>query len=111
VQTRYDAIRAGLFNTKERTVLSTVRDDEVQEYSIGVFAEQTVRWTPWFRTIAGVRADLYTADVASNLAANSGSDADTIVSPKLGLVFGPWATTELYLNAGTGFPATMRAAR
>lgn len=25
-----------------------------------------------------------------------------VVSPKLGLVFGPWAGTEVYLNAGTG---------
>ena len=43
LQTRYDAIRAGLFNTKERTVLSTVRNDQVQESSVGVFGEQTRR--------------------------------------------------------------------
>jgi TonB dependent receptor len=103
VQTRYDAIRAGLFNTKDRAILSTVRDDQVREASIGVFGESTLRWTPWFRTIAGVRADLFAADVASTLAANSGSDRDAIVSPKLSLIFGPWAKTELYLNAGTGF--------
>ena len=32
-----------------------------------------------------------------------GSDVDAILSPKLGLVFGPWAKTEFHLNAGTGF--------
>ncbi len=93
----------GLFNTKERALLSTVREDKVREASVGVFGETTLRWTPWLRTVTGLRADLYTADVASNLAANSGSDLDTIVSPKAGLVLGPWARTELYLNAGTGF--------
>jgi TonB-dependent receptor-like protein len=103
VQTRYDTIHAGLFNTKDRVILATVRDDQVSEYSIGVFGELTVRWTPWFRTITGVRADYFIADIESNLAANSGSDRDAIASPKLGLVFGPWAKTELYLNAGTGF--------
>jgi outer membrane receptor protein involved in Fe transport len=103
VQTRYDDINVGLFNTKARTYLSTVREDAVREASVGVFGESTVRWTNWLRTIVGLRGDLYSADVASNLAANSGSDHDTILSPKLGLVLGPWSKTELYLNAGTGF--------
>jgi hypothetical protein len=103
VQTRYDAIHAGLFNTKERVTLSTVRDDHVRESSIGVFGEHLVRLTPWFRVIAGIRTDFFSADVDSNLAANAGKDSDMIASPKLSLVFGPWARTELYLNAGTGF--------
>lgn len=103
VQTRYDDIEVGLFNTKERKVLSTVRDDSVQEGSVGVFGSTTVRWTEWLRTTAGIRGDLYWTDVKSSLAANTGSEADTILSPKFGLVLGPWANTELYFNAGTGF--------
>jgi outer membrane receptor protein involved in Fe transport len=103
VQTRYDSIHAGLFDTKDRTVLSTVRDDQVSEFSVGVYGEQTLRWTPWLRTTTGIRADFYSANVASNLVANSGSDLGVMTSPKLGLVLGPWAKTELYLNAGTGF--------
>lgn len=35
--------------------------------------------------------------------ANSGKARDTIASPKLSLIFGPWAKTEYYVNAGTGF--------
>jgi hypothetical protein len=38
-QTRYDGIAVGLFNTRERATLSTVRDDRVKEGSIGVFVE------------------------------------------------------------------------
>jgi outer membrane receptor protein involved in Fe transport len=103
VQTRYDDIKVGLFNTRERTVLSTVRDDRVKEASAGVFGENTLRWTNWLRTTVGLRGDVYWTDVASNLVVNSGKESDAILSPKLGLVLGPWAGTELYMNAGTGF--------
>jgi len=34
---------------------------------------------------------------------NSGNKTDSIFSPKLSLIFGPWAQTELYLNGGFGF--------
>lgn len=34
---------------------------------------------------------------------NSGRTSDHIVSPKAGLVLGPWAQTEVFLNAGFGF--------
>ncbi|WP_072386050.1 TonB-dependent receptor [Hyphomicrobium sp. CS1BSMeth3] len=103
IQTRYDDIAVGLFNTRERVMLSTVRDDRVREASAGVFGENTLRWTDWLRTTVGLRGDVYWTDVASNIAANSGRDSDAILSPKAGLVLGSWAKTELYLNAGTGF--------
>ncbi len=103
VQTRYDDIAVGLFNTRERVTLSTVRDDRVREASAGVFGENTLRWTDWLRTTVGLRGDVYWTDVASNIAVNSGRESDAMLSPKAGLVLGPWAKTELYLNAGTGF--------
>lgn len=103
IQTRYDDVKVGLFNTRDRAVLSTVRDDRVKEASAGVFGESTLRWTEWLRTTAGLRGDLYWTHVASDLTANSGKEIDAILSPKLGIVLGPWARTELYLNAGTGF--------
>ena len=103
IQTRYDDIAVGLFNTRERVTLSTVRDDRVREASAGVFGENTLRWTDWLRTTVGLRGDVYWTDVASNIAANAGRDSDAMLSPKAGLVLGPWAKTELYLNAGTGF--------
>lgn len=102
-QTRFDNISVGLFKTSERTVLATVRDDTVQQFSIGAFGAHTVRWTPWFRTMAGARADLFAASVSSNLPANSGRDLDGLVSPKFGMAFGPWSETEFYVNAGQGF--------
>ncbi len=62
-----------------------------------------MRWTDWFRTGVGFRADGYYADVRSDTPANSGRARDGIVNPKLGAVFGPWSDTELYVNYGGGF--------
>ncbi len=103
-QTRNDMIDdIGLHNTSRRNRVGTVREDDVFEGSYSIFGESTVRWTDTFRTITGLRADLFYFDVDSGLPANSGSEWDAIVSPKLGMVFGPFETTEYYLNFGTGF--------
>ncbi len=103
-QTRHDVIDdIGLYKTQRRQRLDTVRVDDVYEASYGVFAENTVRWKPWLRTIAGLRADAFHFDVNSDNSANSGSEWDGIVSPKISAIFGPWQETELYLNVGTGF--------
>ncbi|MEQ8659638.1 MAG: TonB-dependent receptor, partial [Gammaproteobacteria bacterium] len=45
----------------------------------------------------------YWFDVDSRLAANSGDVADTLVTPKFALVFGPWRSTEWFINVGQGF--------
>ncbi|MFM2221482.1 MAG: hypothetical protein RLZZ553_1230 [Verrucomicrobiota bacterium] len=103
-QTRHDVIDdIGLYQTQRRQRLNAVRVDDVYEASYGVFAENTVRWKPWFRTIAGLRADAFGFDVSSDNPANSGSEWDAIVSPKISAIFGPWKETELYFNLGTGF--------
>jgi outer membrane receptor protein involved in Fe transport len=62
-----------------------------------------IAWTPKFRTTVGLRADHFDFDVRSSLAANSGTASDSIVSPKLTMVFGPWADTEVFVNYGEGF--------
>jgi hypothetical protein len=103
VQTRTDSMRVGLFNTANRLYGSTVLDDRVLEASAAFYYENRLRWTDWLRTSVGFRADGYYADVRSDTPANSGKARDGIVNPKLGLVLGPWAETELYLNYGGGF--------
>lgn len=103
LQFRQDNIRNGLFATKQRERLSTVRQDHTIESSVGVYALNKTKWTDWFRTEAGLRADYFHFNVDSSLGINSGSESDTIVSPKLSLIFGPWANTELYLNGGFGY--------
>ena len=70
---------------------------------LGFFAEQQVQATDWLRVVAGLRYDRADFDVDSDLTANSGSASDSITSPKLSFVFGPWADTEFFVNAGRGF--------
>ena len=103
LQFENDNIFNGLYSTVARQRLSTTRTDHIVERSLGLYAENTTFWTDWFRTIAGVRADAYRFKVASDNAANSGTAAASIASPKLGFVFGPFDKTEYYVNLGTGF--------
>ncbi len=103
VQLQNDNIQNGLFRNAARQRLSTTRQDHIVESSGGVYFENRTQWLEQFRTVAGVRGDYYRFDVSSDNIANSGVENDTIFNPKLGLIFGPWAKTEYYLNAGSGF--------
>jgi outer membrane receptor protein involved in Fe transport len=104
LQLRHDRIEVGLFDTQARQRLATTREDEVQETLLGVYGELTAQLTPWLRGVAGLRADRLRAEVdALTLAANGGSASDTQWSPKLSLIAGPFAKTELFFNAGRGF--------
>jgi hypothetical protein len=104
VQVRHDAIgNVGLYHTVARRPLEAIREDAVGQTSVGGFAQNETQWTPWLRTLAGVRVDGYRFDVKAGEPANSGTDGAGLVSPKGGAVFGPWQGTELYVNAGVGF--------
>ena len=104
LQGRVDRLSpVGLYNTRQRETWNTVREDKVRQRSLGLWAQNEVRWTPWFRSIAGLRGDAYDFTVNADLSANSGKASDQMVTPKLSLVFGPWQRSELYLNYGHGF--------
>ncbi|HEY9420006.1 MAG TPA: TonB-dependent receptor [Thermoanaerobaculia bacterium] len=103
VQARVDDISNGLFHTRERQRLATTRRDDVRQVGAGPYAQARVRWNPWLRTVTGLRADYFHADVESDLAVNSGTEDDVILSPKLSFLLGPWNKTEVYLNFGHGF--------
>ena len=98
-QTRTDLIDdIGLYKTLTRHRLSTTNLNDVRQLDFGIFAEHTVNWFPWLRTITGLRGDLFTFDTASVSQRNAG-----IVSPKLTAILGPFKKTEFYANFGTGF--------
>jgi outer membrane receptor protein involved in Fe transport len=103
VQTRNDSIDLGLTDTYQRSFLSNVRSDKVQEASVGVYVQNTVHWTDWLRTIVGWRGDYYWANVDSLFdAANSGKVSSGIGSPKFRMVLGPFNKTEFFFGAGYG---------
>ncbi len=104
IQSRYDDIRLGLGNTVQRQFLSNTRSDHVRQGSVGIFVDNTVQWTNWFRSSIGWRGDYYDATVKSlYMPVNSGSASATNGSPKVGFVVGPFAKTEFFANAGEGF--------
>jgi len=104
LEARYDDIdNVGLSLTNRRQLLTSIRKDSVKQSLIGLYGENQTQWQEKFRSIAGLRADFYHADINANLAANSGSHQDHILSPKLSLIFGPWQQTEYYANYGYGF--------
>lgn len=104
LQLRNDNIaKVGLYHTVARQILDTVSQDHVRQTSEAVYFQNRFQWMEKLRTIAGVRADFYQWHVISNNELNSGNASDSIVSPKLSMIVGPWAKTEFYVNAGYGF--------
>lgn len=108
LQLRHDRIRVGLYDTVERRITATTRDDDVRQTQLGVYGQTSVELAPWLRSIVGVRADQARFKVDSltgtaSGAANSGSASAHLLSPKFALIAGPWARTEFFFNAGRGF--------
>lgn len=100
---RHDAISVALLRTVARQPLSTTRADRVDQTSVAGYVQHEVQWTPWVRSSTGVRVDRFAFDVDAVQAENSGTARDAIASPKGSLIFGPWRSTEIYLNAGLGY--------
>ncbi|MEX0618012.1 MAG: TonB-dependent receptor, partial [Pseudohongiellaceae bacterium] len=103
IQLRRDDADVGLFKTERRQAFATVRDDGFTETTLGTFASIDQTWNDYFRTEASLRLDHYRFDIDSGLPANSGKTNDTLVSPKLNLIFSPWNHTETFLSYGRGF--------
>jgi hypothetical protein len=124
-QFRNDWINNGLYATKDRVrmaktdyntddgvpvTLPATRERDRFTDTIGSFyAQNKIQWTGKFRSEAALRGDeekfivhslAYSAEVN---AANSGSAAKFLPSPKVNLIFGPWANTEFYLQGGFSF--------
>jgi outer membrane receptor protein involved in Fe transport len=104
LQLRNDNVaEVGLHNTVARQRVGTVRSDRVVQTSASLYYLNSIAWTPWLRSTVGIRGDQYRFRVNSDNPANSGTASDGLVSPKFGLVVGPWSEVEYFLNYGYGF--------
>ena len=103
VQFQNDTIDNALYTSVARQRLATVRSDHIVQRSLGIYFENSTRWSEKFRSVVGLRADVFQFQVDSDNPANSGSGTAARFSPKLSLIFGPWNKTEFYVNAGHGF--------
>jgi outer membrane cobalamin receptor len=116
LQVRNDWINNGLYQTENRvrvdkfdseagTVLpATTEADHFTDTEVGLYVENRVKWAEKFRSVAALRGDLQCFNVTSLVnRANSGTSSKFLPSPKLSLIFGPWAKTEIYVQGGFGF--------
>jgi len=116
MQVRNDWINNGLYQTENRmrvdktdssagnTLPATTQADRFTDTQVAFYAENKIQWTRQFRTVAALRGDLEHIDVTSLVtAANSGTATKLLPSPKLSLIFGPWSSTEFYVQGGFGF--------
>ncbi len=98
-------------------------DTDVNKFTdtmIGFYVENKTQWTDKFRSVVAFRGDeaIYSVTsltptyVATELPGspvvnfselNSGTATKFLPSPKASLIFGPWAKTEFYVQAGLGF--------
>ena len=102
---RHDDIdEVGLFNTVRRERIGTVRQDEVNQTSVGLYYDVNTEWNSRWRTSLGLRADYYHFDVErSTLVENQGTDDDFLVTPKINIVYSLTDATELFFSAGRAF--------
>ena len=122
LQLRNDWINNGLYRTENRVrvnkedVLAPYpgepngylpADTDVNKFTdtLGSFyAENKVQWTHTFRSVVALRGDEDRGIVTSfSDPRNSGSATKFLPSPKLSLIFGPWANTEVYVQGGFSF--------
>jgi hydrogenase/urease accessory protein HupE len=116
LQARNDWINNGLYQTEDRvrtnksdsatgTMLpATTEADYFTDTQVGIYAQNKIQWTEEFRSVVGLRGDLEYFDVTSFVTpANSGTATSALPSPKLSLIFGPWAKTEFYAQGGFDF--------
>lgn len=103
IQLRYDDVKNGLFPTTELERTGVVRQDEVGQLGAGVWGDTWIRFSEALRLNVGLRADHYRAEVRALRPMNSGTADAWIVNPKVSLVYRPWSSTEISVNAGSGF--------
>ena len=104
LQVRHDRVDVGLSSSQARVAFAMVGNDRVHETAVGAYLQNTTSWLPWFRTLLGLRGDHVDMDVHARQApTDAGRASGSKVSPKVSLIFGPWARTEFFANAGRGF--------
>jgi TonB family protein len=109
---RADDIHEMLWHTENRQQLNAIRNNDVRETMMGVYASEEITPAKWVRLILGGRADALAFSVDENLHNNdptnprSGNDGAHQLSPKASLVVSPLdrknAQLDVFANYGNG---------
>lgn len=107
VQTRVDDVHAKLGTQRLRAPTGTTIDSNAFTVSYSPFVKAEVQPLPWVRLSGGVRGEFFTFEVDNRCTActeqPSGQKGSGIVLPKMSMILGPWARTEIFVNYGEGF--------
>ncbi len=102
-EARWDDINElALFQTSQRQRMNAVRQDSVNEGSIGLYSDLEFSLSERLRLGVGARLDYYDWKVQARRSINNGSGDDSQISPKLRLAYKLADGLELYGNYGRG---------
>lgn len=112
-QIRVDNIdEVGLLNSQARSRTGTIRLDQVDQSSIGLYWDNEIEWNNRLRTVLGARYDYYDFDVQDlvgvnaagvDLSRNSGTNSDDLISLKANVIYQIRDEWEGYVSWGQGF--------
>ena len=106
---RADEIENELWHAAKRVRIQTRAHALVHERSTGVYANEVFRFSEHIRAEVGGRYDYFIFDVEDQLPNDSthtnysGFNYQTLLSPKLNLIYSPTDRLNFFLNAGSGF--------
>ena len=108
VQTRVDDAHVRLSSQRQWVLVGTTSDSRIHEASYSPYLRLEFQPAPWARLTGGTRADYFQFNVRNLCQTGcpqnpSGSVDAMIMTTKGNVILGPWAGTEIFLNAGTGF--------
>jgi outer membrane receptor protein involved in Fe transport len=118
LQARIDDIRdVAIDATLDRQYLSTRQDAGVVESTGAVYLENSTQWSAKLRTVLGLREDVFDFNVRDKmvsvsgtcnintdpLGCNTGDVRASILSPKLGVILGPFTGMTYFLTLADGY--------
>ncbi len=106
---RTDKIENALWHTFLHERINAKAQARINENSTAIFANEVIRFSDRFRMEIGGRFDYFTFDVSDLLPDDSihsnysGTNYQTLISPKANLIFTANEHTQFFLNFGRGF--------
>lgn len=111
---RADFIDLALWHSPNRLRMEERVNSRVRQNNLFLWLQEDLLFSSRFRMQLGLRGDYFTFDVEdrletlpgieeSGLPHASGYSQQTLLSPKINLVFSPISTLDIYANAGSGF--------
>ena len=118
VLTRYDLLGVGRLPSENQQPMMSGNDpasfynnDQVYLFAGGAYVQAVTRWTPYLRSVLGLRDDYQHGTDIDYLSAlheaagytNGGTAQQSLLQPKGSLIFTPTDSLEFYLSIGRGF--------